>query len=276
MDKKDKKRFNLITFNIHSDATLLAKMAKFVSKKKRTIVAIQEIPADSVINSISELNFINYYSNPNGNLAFMIPKSLSVNIANIQKKKYPSGFESRTLEIKLPLSATDDVCIVNVHGYSFSNMSRTNNRDLFHDINKKYASYEKVILLGDFNTNPYDENMVRSEALLSYRDFIDVLNAQKNVFYNPSWRYLRERKYFKGSFYYFDGIPKWNMYDQILISKKLVGKISGSATNRTYTSYIKLFHIPDRLGKIRFVPSKSYDGEKHISDHMPVLLTVEM
>ena len=272
----DKKRFNLITFNIHSDATLLAKMAKFVSKKKRTIVAIQEIPADSVINSISELNFVNFFSNPDGNLAFLFSRSLSVNKPNLSPKKFPMGHESRTLEISLPLNEKDNVYIVNVHGYSFGKKAKKNNELLFHDIKGKYGCYENVILLGDFNTNPFEDNMTSTETFLAYRDFIDVINAKNNVFYNPSWWYLRERKKNKGTFYYGGDVPKWNFYDQILVSRKLAGEKKGGVANRSFKSHIKLFHIPDQLGKIKFSPSQKYDEENHISDHMPVLLTLEM
>lgn len=251
-------------------------MAKFVSKKKKTIVAVQEIPTDVVVQSIPELNLVQFIPNPNGSMAFVIPKSLNINKSNCEKKDYPTGLESRTLELILPLNENDNVYIVNVHGYSFSKTSDDNNHDLFHDINNKYGSFERVILLGDFNTNPYEKNMIRSESILAYRDFVDVINAQKNVFYNPSWRYLKERKNFKGTFFYQGNTPKWNIYDQILISKKLVGEKSGPVSNRTYTNHVKLFHIPNCLGKLKFEPSKGYDEKNNISDHMPVLLTMEM
>ena len=268
--------FNLITFNIHSDATLLAKMAKFVSKKKRTIVAIQEIPTDNEISSIPELNNVDFFSNPNGNLAFIVPRSLNVNKPSLSPKRFPTGLESRTLEISLPLNENDNVYIVNVHGHPFGKKAEKNNGLLFHSIKEKYGCYEKVILLGDFNTNPYEDNMTSSETFLAYRDFIDVVNAVNNVFYNPSWWYLRERKKNKGTFYYGSDVPKWNFYDQILVSRKLVGKRRGRSASRYFESHIKLFHIPDQLGKIKFSPSQKYDEVNHISDHMPVLLTMEM
>lgn len=268
--------FNFITFNIHGDAVLLADMAKFVSKQKRTILAIQEIPSVNEINSIPELNAVNFVQNPNGDLAFIVPKSIVIIQPNVKNSVLSEGLELRTLEIRLPLDENNVVYIVNVHGYSFSQTSDDDNKDLFHDLHREYGRIEKVVILGDFNMNPYEKNMHRKQALLAYRDFIDVMNAQKNVFYNPCWRYLKERRKNKGTFYYANSIPKWNFYDQILVSKKLAGKKNGSSTNRTYTSYIKLFHIPNSLGKKQFEPSKSYDKKNHISDHMPVLLTLEM
>lgn len=268
-------RFNLITFNIHSDATLFAKMAKFVSKKKRTIVAIQEKPNASTIKEINDLNKVTLITDPNNRLVFILPKSLNISQPAKIKKENPSILEKRTLEIDLPLEDSS-VKIVNVHAWSRKSNAYKNNANLFSRLNEAYKNYSKKIFLGDFNTNPYEEYMRLETYIYADRDFKDVVSSTKDILYNPSWRYLRERANYKGSHYFPLEIPKWNVYDQILISKKLAGKVEGVGLGKVYTSYVKLFHIPNRLGKLSFKPVESYDSDNHISDHMPVLLTLEM
>lgn len=269
------RHFNLITFNIHSDAELFAKMAKYVSKKKQTIVAIQERPNKSVIKQIDDLNEVSLVTDRNNSLAFILPKSLNIQKRENPKKDNPNLIDQRTLEIDLPLRDFS-VKIVNVHGFSKNANGSAKNQDLFSKIRDFYVSYSKIIFLGDFNTNPYEENMTLSTRFFANRDFADVVKSKQNVFYNPSWRYLSERSYYKGTHFYGPGIPKWNFYDQILISRDLVGVVSGKKDNRVYKNCVKLFHIPKRLGELSFEPSETYDKEKHISDHLPVLLTLEM
>lgn len=268
-------RFNFITFNIHSDADLFVDMAKYVSKKNRTIVAIQEKPKKKVIEQIEKMNDVSLITDLNNRLAFIIPKSLNIISRKNAKKDMPNLLERRTLEMDLPLQ-DGVVKIVNVHGFSKKDNGDEKNKDLFSRINETYENCPKKIVLGDFNTNPYELNMTLESRIYADRDFESVVNSKKDVLYNPSWRYLRERKKFKGTHYYESCIPRWHFYDQILISKSLVGLVTGTGASRMYTNYVKLFHIVDRLGNRVFKPSESYDKDKHISDHMPVLLTLEM
>lgn len=264
--------FTLITFNIHQNAYLFEKMVEFVSEKKRTIVAIQEKPNKKVIEKIEKLNYVTLVTNPNNRLAFILPKSLNIVKKMAVKKEYPNSLESRTLEIDLPLDNAS-VKIVNVHGYAKNVDGDEKNDDLFKDINNAYKSFDKKIFLGDFNTNPYEKKMRLETRIYANRDYEDVVSSEKDVLYNPSWKYLIERTNFKGTLYFEPTIPRWNVYDQILISKKLVAKIDETGV---YKSCVKLFHIPNQLGCLSFVPSLHYDKENNISDHMPVLLTLEM
>lgn len=271
----EKQCFNLITFNVHANAFLFEKMAEFVSNKKRTIVAIQEKPKKVVLENIEKLNTVKLITDPNNKLVFILPKSMNVVEKKNIKKEIPTLLESRTLEIDLPLEDYS-VKIVNIHGFSKNPNGDDKNDDLFHDINVKYKSFDRKIFLGDFNTNPYEKNMRLETRIYANRDFEDVITSEKDVLYNPSWKYLIERRNFKGTLYFGATIPKWNVYDQILISRNLVGEIDGTGVNKKYKSFVKLFHIPNRLGSLSFAPSLGYDKDNNISDHMPVLLTLEM
>lgn len=79
-------------------------------------------------------------------------------------------------------------------------------------------SEDKVILMGDFNAEPFEEPL--SEYLLASRDKLKV-RKKKELFYNPFWSKLgmSQCEGFCGSYFYKSGVSSnWHLFDQIIVS----------------------------------------------------------
>ncbi len=88
----------------------------------------------------------------------------------------------------------------------------------------------KIIVLGDFNDEPYDLSIAR--YLEASRE-IQRVGANPRLLYNPFWRQLSPLGHYSaktspaantGSFYYRNGhVHRWHVFDQILLSSSFVG-----------------------------------------------------
>lgn len=83
-------------------------------------------------------------------------------------------------------------------------------------------SEDKVILMGDFNAEPFEESL--SEYLLASRDKLKV-RKKKQLFYNPFWSKLgmSQCEGFCGSYFYKSGkVSNWYLFDQIIVSSSFL------------------------------------------------------
>ncbi len=129
---------------------------------------------------------------------------------------------------------------------------------------------EKVIVLGDFNDEPYNASL--SDTLFATRD---LAMAQQNsrLLYNPFWRSLTTgEKYVKNSpatdltgsyFYRQDKVHRWRVFDQAMFSSSLLGK-SNWHLDETRTG------IVSRSQLLNIGPN----GNDYI-DHLPVVAALE-
>ncbi|WP_367107522.1 hypothetical protein [uncultured Psychrobacter sp.] len=127
---------------------------------------------------------------------------------------------------------------------------------------------EDVILMGDFNDNPYDESILHN--LKASRCHDTVRKYPNEFFYNPFWRsivsdkkynYLIKDEIFRsGSHRYkqFQGTI-WHSYDQIMFSGSFLG--SGSwHLNEQSTKVV------DEIGFLN-----DFDNSKNLIDHLPII-----
>lgn len=103
-------------------------------------------------------------------------------------------------------------------------------KDSVKEIKQTYKNLARIILIGDYNDEPFDQSL--SYHLLATRD---RTLAQKNdeFFYNPFWRRLGESEPFSinteknsvcGTYYYKNGDEtKWRTFDQIMVSSSFLG-----------------------------------------------------
>lgn len=86
------------------------------------------------------------------------------------------------------------------------------------EVEKDLESHKEVIMMGDYNVEPFSDEMVHH--LQSSRDR-DIVLKKPNIFYNPCWKFLplsTEAKV-KGTYNYINGnFHTWCVIDQILIS----------------------------------------------------------
>ncbi len=80
-----------------------------------------------------------------------------------------------------------------------------------------------IILLGDYNDDPFDSSL--SQQVMASRD-IDLVARRSHLFYNPFWKYLSKQTsehQVSGSYFYKSGkITRWHTFDQIIFSHAFV------------------------------------------------------
>jgi len=130
-----------------------------------------------------------------------------------------------------------------------------------------------LVILGDFNLNPYDEamnqfsvfNAMMSKGCIS-RGLRKVDGRQYDFFYNPMWSFLGDRNpgppgtiYYQGK----QGLYGWNMFDQVLLHHSLADRLidikildsAGTMTlkgprgrpNRTYSDHFPLYFSMEKM-----------------------------
>lgn len=127
-----------------------------------------------------------------------------------------------------------------------------------------------TIVIGDFNANPYDEellskfafNSVLFKSIIDKSEFTNPNSSKKKRFYNPILHYISEDTEMYGSFYHEKEYmtPYWHCLDQVLVRKEL-------ANNVEYIKYLKSINTKDLL--------KNTIPNVKISDHLPLLINLQ-
>lgn len=136
---------------------------------------------------------------------------------------------------------------------------------------KKNSNIDKIIIVGDLNMNPYEEGIISTKGLHATSDKKIAMRVRRTVqeneyeyYYNPMWNFLGDDSkgeipgtfYFKGSNH---TCINWNIFDQLLISPKMIEYISNNEIEIITKS--KNFNLIKENGKI--------ESEKY-SDHLPI------
>ncbi|WP_413791958.1 MULTISPECIES: endonuclease/exonuclease/phosphatase family protein [unclassified Pseudomonas] len=122
-----------------------------------------------------------------------------------------------------------------------------------------------IILLGDYNDEPFDQSL--SAQVMATRD-IDLVHRREHLFYNPYWSQMGQGKVgqsFKGGSYYYKSgtTTRWHTFDQIIYSHAFVSaKEWRLADDNT--------HLSDVPGLAELVVST-----KSKFDHIPVYGIIE-
>ena len=144
-------------------------------------------------------------------------------------------------------------------------------RCLVADIEKteELLGCNNTIVIGDFNANPYDEellskfafNAVLFKTIVNKSELTNPNTLKRKRFYNPILHYISENTEMYGSFYYEKDYrtPYWYCFDQILVRKSLVDNIN-------HMEYLKRINVKDLL--------KNSIPNTEISDHLPLLVNL--
>lgn len=127
------------------------------------------------------------------------------------------------------------------------------------------------IIVGDFNCNPFDLDMINNSGLnstynLNYlQNFRTVAGYSHKVFYNPMWEYFSYRD-FPGTFYYDQTYSGENfytyIYDQALFSKGSIMKLQGKKVEIVHTINNQPLLINGKPDKVNY------------SDHLPLVFNI--
>lgn len=136
--------------------------------------------------------------------------------------------------------------------------------------NEDLLKCDNTIVIGDFNANPYDEellskyafNAVLFKMLIDKNEFTNPRSFKRKRFYNPILHYISENTEMYGSFYYDrESITSyWHCLDQVLVRKDL-------ADNIVHVEYLK------RIGKRELL--KNTIPNRQISDHLPLIVNLQ-
>lgn len=132
-----------------------------------------------------------------------------------------------------------------------------------------------VVMLGDFNANPFDAEVCGSEGLFAVRDRGEArqdwaspllaFGEHQRPLYNPMWSLLPENTGRPAGTHAHDRLLmlRWRFYDQILVSPDLIAMIR---------------EPPEILAEIAGQRLLNDGGniDKSISDHLPVQLRVTL
>lgn len=175
----------------------------------------------------------------------------------------------------LPFNSYQEQHIVAfVHLPSKMRDNREKNRYLLEQItfkinNLNNSRNRKVIILGDFNLNPYEEAMIYftgCNAVSSRNIARKISRKDRNekgkeyfYYYNPMWNFLGDFNDNHGTYYYdktSDHSRYWNTFDQFVVSPALIKDIDE-------------IEIVKSVGEFRLMNENGIPDPK-ISDHYPL------
>ena len=126
-----------------------------------------------------------------------------------------------------------------------------------------------TIVIGDFNANPYDEellskfafNAVLFKPIINKSELTNPNSLKRKRFYNPILHYISEDTQMYGSFYYENDYATsyWHCLDQVLVRKSLVNCVN-------HVQYLKRINTKNLLENT--IPNV------RISDHLPLLFSL--
>lgn len=137
-------------------------------------------------------------------------------------------------------------------------------------IHEEQGKNASIILMGDFNDNPYDRSI--TEYLQSSSIKKRVENARNHFMYNLMYEFLGTQL---GTYVYGNEV---NILDQFLVSKSI---ISNSSNHPFKVNSVRIVDDPrlttgEYKKPIRFSrPSKSDYNQTGFSDHLPIELVIE-
>lgn len=120
----------------------------------------------------------------------------------------------------------------------------------------------KLIVMGDMNDDPMDESM-KTLGARKYRK-----DVKKTEFYNPWWETLEDKGI--GTLLY---RGKWNLFDQIVLSKPLLKKRKGLRFDDNQV-FLRDYLI-QQDGKYKGSPLRTHGGRTWLngySDHLPTII----
>lgn len=131
-------------------------------------------------------------------------------------------------------------------------------------VRKSRRDLAGVIVIGDFNMNPFDPGMIANDAFNAVSTKREAKIQRR--FYNPMWSLFGDQSEGQPGTYYFAGygntIINWNVLDQILLCHRSCEKLEG-------------YSVPTTTGTNSLLTPEPYERPSlKISDHLPLVLNV--
>ncbi|MEK6736204.1 MAG: endonuclease/exonuclease/phosphatase family protein [Pseudomonadota bacterium] len=135
-------------------------------------------------------------------------------------------------------------------------------------IHEELGENAAIIVMGDFNDEPFNRSI--KEYALSANDSHLVMNGRNPYLLNLMWPILASG----GGSHVYQG--KWNMLDQIMISRGVVnGKSGWRQAGDAQIEGITLMSYPKKAGPRKFGIKPTERDLDGFSDHYPVSVTLQ-
>lgn len=258
-------------WNTHNNKDINIYLEKLLEEYQPNFLALAEYKADGKqLETLLQTNGLEYkFLQKIGSRLDIFYKGSSHQIRHCPESKY------YTIKI-IPYGKEKQIIVV-VHLPSKMYADESDNEELLremlfyvNDIRNK-EKIKNVVIVGDFNMNPYENPMVDATALqaISSREIVlrkkerNYREKRREFFYNPMWNFLGDEKKPIGSYYYVSPQNKamyWNTFDQFIVSKELVEAVD-----------LKKIKFIDCIGTMQLGNER---GEPKVSDHFPLYFEI--
>ncbi len=284
-------KLKILTWNYHQEATDFKESAlvDMVVENEIDIVVLQEARGAGIPTLLQPTHFEVEYPNSgisNGVRVFL--KNNEFDYESVER-----GYFNKWILVNVrKRTCSEWIVIAAIHFYS--KRDTTERMQMWESLKiieavKNYESRvnnKKTIMVGDFNHNPHESNML-DPIFLNAKDtkhiveLIEINNPPRkknNVWYNPMWNFLGDYDYtndserITGTYFWskVQDLPMWNLFDGILLRPQLMDRIiykeSKILTKTNTASFVKDIRIGD-------AESMLID---EFSDHLPVLVTLKI
>ena len=290
---------NILTWNVQKKYTAQLETALYEVTKTIDVIVLQE--AGPILTKVLESSFdeiIDNKENEKNTLRIFIKKNtFDYNIEKIYK-----GEQSKLLFVPLIKKTNHfSVNIAGVHLHSKVGNGEDRERvrtrknkiiiDKVKELEKNLENY-KTILVGDFNQNPYDGDLVDFETIpsMQYTELINVLSDPNSIFpdsirkvdfwYNPMWNFIGDKNQVNnenrktGSYFlYSDSTTKmWHLIDGFILRPATMKHIdinyaeSGIVDATNSVHFLKPNKIKNKYSLI----------DEQLSDHLPVKISLSL
>lgn len=132
---------------------------------------------------------------------------------------------------------------------------------------------KNTILLGDFNTNPFETNMLNANVLhaIPYKEEINnssrvVSGNEYDKFYSPMWKLLGKSSPPYGTYYYNTSKITnyyWNLFDQVIIRPVVLKAFNEES-----------LEIITKTKKQNLLDKNNRPDKEQYSDHLPLFFSI--
>lgn len=267
---------------VENMSTVISQIGNEYTSGGPVIVGIAEVENETVLKDIvnaKALKASNY-----GIVHYDCQYNRGVDVGFLYRKDYFTVTDSKTFQLIMPTEPeykTRDILLVNgeldgekIHilvnhwpsrrgGEKRSAPNRNAAADLCKTIVDSLYKSEpnaKILIMGDLNDDPTDESVEKHLGAV-----VDITKVPEGGLFNPQYDLFKKGI---GSLAYRDS---WNLFDQIIISKPLLGDDKSTYKFNSAKIFNRKF-ITQKDGKYAGYPFRTFSGETFqngYSDHYP-------
>ncbi len=272
--QQDSKNLRIVFWNVHRKD-----LTEFVCAIAESTMADIIVLNENVVKSHETLRVLQEKISKDFYIPMVSPSSKErfhcfCRNSTLDMREIYSGFRTSIRKLKL---GSHETLLALVHGVDpRNNDAATRQADaqsLASDLSliKEQQGINKLVVLGDFNMNPYDSGMNQPAALNAMMTRVCIARGSRthqdksyDFYYNPMWSLFGDNTPGPSGTVYDrsgQGPYGWSMFDQVLI----------------HHSIVPLFHdvkILDQAGELSLIDARGRPDSKKASDHLPILVSL--